>query len=129
MAGRIKASPRSRSAESAAVRKTRELPRLSTGGFGGDSFWDPACHGLLSRGPAYRRIFRPLIWFCPIGWAMFPIPDGNLSLLRGMQWYIGPYDTGPHLKEAFQILPGFLLQVNRARCSQDSLWNRLPSIQ
>ena len=83
MAGSAPTSPRSRSAESAAVRKTRELPRLSTGGFGGDSFWDPACHGLLSRGWACGLIllvtdlvFAQSMGLCP------PILGGNHSLFR-----------------------------------------------
>ena len=81
---RVPTSPRSRSAESVAVRKVREKPDLSTDGFGGDSLWDPPAGALCIRGRACVLKIRSLTWFtCPPVESRRLTPDGDRSRYRG----------------------------------------------
>ena len=81
---RVPTSPRSRSAESVAVRKVRERPDLSTDGFGGDSLWDPPAGALCSRGRACVLTLRSLTWSaCPSVESRRLTPDGDRSRYRG----------------------------------------------
>ena len=81
---RVPTSPRSRSAESVAVRKVRERPDLSTDGFGGDSLWDPPAGALCIRGRACVLKIRSLTWFaCPPVESRRLTPDGDRSRYRG----------------------------------------------
>ena len=87
---RVPTSPRSRSAESVAVRKVREKPDLSTDGFGGDSLWDPPAGALCIRGRACVLKIRSLTWFaCPPVESRRLSPDGDRFRYRGNAAVLG----------------------------------------